>query len=348
MTTGVAATDQTLARIVRDPEWLAHRYDDAGDAVRFVRLARADHAAATFLTDDFLKATDRAIAVPRATVAAMLPGRTPLHFIFHSAFCCSTLLARAFDLPGHAMGLKEPVVLNDIVGWRYRGGGPGARVAQTLDQMLSLLGRPFDPGEAVVVKPSNLVNGLAQAMLTMRPDASALLLYAPLPIYLRSIAKKGLDGRLWVRDLLVKLLKERLIDMGLDGDDYLRLTDLQAAAVGWLAQHALFARLAASFPDRVRTLDSETLLARPAATIAALGTLYRLRLDAATVAAIVGGPAFTSHSKTGSGFDPGARADEYRAAADAHGDEIAKVEVWAAAVAENAGIAMDLPSPLLA
>ena len=47
-----------------------------------------------------------------------------MHFIFHSAFCCSTVLARAFDIPGIAMGLKEPPIYNDIVGWRHRGGGP--------------------------------------------------------------------------------------------------------------------------------------------------------------------------------------------------------------------------------
>jgi hypothetical protein len=101
------------------------------------------------------------------------------------------------------MGLKEPVLLNDLVGWQLRG-STAAQIAPVLDDGLALLARPFAAGEAVVIKPSNLLNGMAPAMLTMRPQSRALLLYAPLRTYLGSVAKKGMTGRLWARDLLVK------------------------------------------------------------------------------------------------------------------------------------------------
>ena len=216
-----------------------------------------------------------------------------------------------------------------------------------LDDALALLARPFAPGEAVVVKPSNIVNGLAPAMLAMRPEARALLLHAPLKTYLGSIAKKGMWGRLWVRELLVKLLKAGLVELGFSNEQYLGLTDLQAGAVGWLAQHALFARLATAHPTRVRTLDSETLVARPAEVMAALAELYALPLDAAAIERIVAGPAFTRHSKFGDEFGGEQRAAEHRAAAEVHAEEIEKVAAWAEAVARNAGAALSLPAPLL-
>lgn len=336
-------TDPAIACIARDPLWFPHRYDPGHDALHFRYLPRAVHRGATFLTDEYLPAGEPTIIRRRDAMAAA-PAPAPLHFIFHSAYCCSTLLARAFDIDGVAMGLKEPVLLNDLVGWQHRG-GTAAQIAPVLDDGLALLARPFGAGEAVVVKPSNVANGLAPAMLAMRPGARALLLHAPLRTYLGSIAKKGMWGRLWVRDLLVKQLREGLHPFGFKPEDYLGQTDLQAGAIGWLAQHALFASMVKQFgPARVRTLDSETLMADPAAAMTALGGLFGIELD---VPAVVAGPAFTRHSKFDTDFGAEARADEHRDAAQVHGEEIDKVAIWAEAVAASAGVPLVLPGALL-
>lgn len=334
------------AAIARDPQWLADRYDPGGDGIWFRPVTRADHGRATFLTDEYLPANPPAVAIGREAALRAGPARAPIHHIFHSAFCCSTLLARAFDVPGVAMGLKEPVILNDLVGWRRRG-GTGAQVARALDGALALLQRPFAPGEALVCKPSNIVNGLADAMLAMRPESRALLLHAPLPVFLGSIARKGMWGRLWVRELLEGLLRDGGMALGMTPQDHLRQTDLQVAAAVWLAQQATFARLAAKYGDRIRTLNSATLTARPAETMAALARLYALPLDDAAVAGIVAGPAFTRHSKFGQDFAAGDREAELRAGAEVHAEEIEKVTVWAEAVAAAADVPMTLPSPLL-
>jgi hypothetical protein len=211
-----------------------------------------------------------------------------------------------------------------------------------------LLARPLSPGETMIIKPSNLANGLARSILAMRGGTNALLLYAPLGVYLRSIAKKEMTGRLWVRDLLVKLLKDGLVDLGFTTEDYLGLTDLQVAAVGWLAQHALFTRLAQEFgPDRVCTLDSETLLAHPTEVMGALSRHYGLGLSRHDIASIVGGPAFTAHSKHAGSFGAQARAAEYAKAGSLHEDELHKVGIWAEAVATAGGLSMTLPCALL-
>jgi hypothetical protein len=201
-------------------------------------------------------------------------------------------------------------------------------------------------GEALVVKPSNVVNALAPAMLAMRPQAGCILLHAPLRAFLGSIAKKGLWGRLWVRDLLMKQLKDGLVELGFTPEDHLLQTDLQVAAVGWLVQHRLFAHLAAQHPGRVRTLDSETLLARPDEALAAVDRLFGIAEDAEKRAAVAA-RVFSRHAKFGTAFDREARAAEQRQAAEAHGDEIDKVVSWAEAVAENAGIGFALPGALL-
>ena len=327
------------------PEWLAHRYDAVEDAVQFVEADRALRRSAPFLTDEYLPSALHPKVMRRGEALAAAPAPAPVHFILHSAYCCSTLLANAYDREGVASSLKEPLFLNDLVGWRHRGAAP-PRVAELIDNGLRLLARPFEPGEAVVVKPSNVVNALAPVMLAMRPEAGCVLLYAPLRAFLGSIAKKGLWGRLWVRDLLVKQLKDGIVDLGFAPEDHLLQTDLQVAAVGWLAQHRLFARLAPEHPGRVRTLDSDSLLARPGEALAAVDRLFRLETDEAGREAMVAS-VFRRHAKFGGAFDREARAAEQAAAREVHGDEIDKVVTWAEAVASSARIDFDLPGALL-
>ncbi|WP_347302770.1 hypothetical protein V5740_12310 [Croceibacterium sp. TMG7-5b_MA50] len=333
------------AERVRDPEWLLHRYDAVGDAFHYVPANRALRESAVFLTDAQLAGAVRAPAPVRRQAALAAAGGqpAPLKLILHSAFCCSTLLARAFEVPGIAHALKEPVVLNDIAGWRRRGGAP-RDVAARLGDALHLLGAALPAGEALVVKPSNAVNALAPAMLALRADARAVLLHAPLPTFLASVASKGLEGRLWVRELYTKLAADGLCDLAVEPTDPLRHSDLQIAALGWLAQHRLFAGLVDRFGSRVRTLDSATLLARPADAVGATAGLFDLAIDAPAIAA---GPAFTRHSKTGTSFGSGERGAVHDNARATHGEEIALVERWAMAVAEANGIPLGLPGALL-
>lgn len=327
------------------PEWLAHRYDETHDAIHMVEVPRAVRRRVPFLVDEHLPGAATPMVLERADVLAAAPAPAPLHFIFHSAYCCSTLLANAFDRPGLASTLKEPQLLADMVGWRQRGGEP-RRIGEVLDQSLTLLARPFETNEAVVVKPSNIVNGLAQAMMNIRPGACAVLLYAPLPVFLASIARKGIDGRLWVRELLSRQLADGYVDLGFSPRDYLLHTDLQAAAVGWLAQKQLFAVMAARWPDRVRTLDSEVLVARPVEALRAAAALFALDLSRNEATAIVG-DVFSRNAKDGSAFASGQRATDRAAGEAVHAEEVEKVTVWADAVARNAGIGHVLGSPLL-
>lgn len=336
-----------FAAIATDPIWLPNRYDESQDAIHFVRLSREAHRAVTFITDDYIAAEAPRLVLRRSDVAPAAGPPAPIHFIFHSAYCCSTVLARAVDIDGVSMGLKEPMILNDMVGWRRRGAEPRA-LAQVLDDVLSLLARPFSPGEKVVVKPSNVLNGIAPALLGARPQSRAVLLHAPLPDFLRSIARKGLWGRRWVRELFIGQLRDGMVDLGLDEQHYLDLTDLQVAAAGWLAQHAVFARLVERFgAERIRTLDSATLTDRPGETMARLSDLFGLGLGEQAVERILAGPAFTSHSKSNAGFSATDRLAEQRDAARIHADEIDKVAVWTEAVAAAAGLSLQLKAPLL-
>jgi hypothetical protein len=334
-----------LASVIRDGRWLAHRYDEVADTIRFRFVDREAHASVTFLTDAELGEGEE-ISFPRAECLAQVRqfDPPPPRFIVHSAFCCSTMLARAFDMKGMSLGIKEPVILNDVAGLQLRGGDP-RQVAAALDVALWLLARPIAAGEAMVIKPSNVFNPLLPAVRAMRPATPVLLLHAPLETYLGSVARKGLDGRLWVRELMWKLIRLGQVHrFGYSEEELFRQSDLQVAALGWLAQQASFAELASEGGEQVRTLDSEILIERSQECMAALGDLFALSFDAEAVAS---GPAFRRHSKHGASFSAEERARERNEGLAAYAAEIGMVLGWSEAVARHCGISVRLPAPLL-
>lgn len=334
----------SLAQAIDDGRWLAHRYDESGDSIQFRLVLREAQRELTFLTD--AEIGDAPLAVyPRADCIAEARKRSlpKPRLIFHSAYCCSTLLARAFDLPGVSFGLKEPQILNDVVGLQLRR-GDARQVAAALDAALLLLARPLGAGEANVIKPSNLVNPLIPLFTAMRPEMTALMLHAPLDTFLGSIARKEIEGRAWVRELMWKLINLGQAErFGFTTEDLYRQTDLQVGALGWLAQQALFAEAAAQNRG-FRTLNSETLIDRPVETLAALAELFELEVDAAKAAA---GPAFRTHSKDRSVYSAEQREQDQSRGKELHAREIAMVVEWAEQVAEHAAVPMTLPAPLL-
>lgn len=335
-----------LKQIMGSAEWLAHRFDATHRAFHFRHVARRRHADIPFLTDQHLGAEANPLVVSATDCAAALADQreAPLHFLFHSAYCASTMLVRLCDKQGAAMGLSEPQLLNDMVGWRRRGAAVADHARMT-DGALRLLARPFAAGEAVVVKPSNVVNPLIPGLLTLRPAARALLLYAPLEDFLLSVARKGLWCRLWCRELLEGYLQEGFVELGFEPRDYFRQSDLQVAAVGWLAQQAGFARASERFGARLASLDSQTLTRAPAASAAAAAA--HLGIAGLDAAALASHPAIRRNSKSGNAFAAGQRDSDLAAAKAAHGEEMAQVAGWAREVAARAGIPMALPRPLI-
>jgi hypothetical protein len=335
---------KSAADIVADPEWLAHRYDEQGDAFQYRRVTRSRHAEVGFATDDYLGKEDNPVVIRREEATRLLGERAPIHFIFHSAYCASTMLVRALDRPGSAMGISEPVILNDMVGWRRRGAEVPMH-ARVMDDALGQLSRPWGAGEAVIVKPSNIYNGLAMGALALRPIANALLLHAPLEEFLLSVARKGMWCRLWARELLEGLLQEGMVDLGFEPRDYLRQTDLQVAGVGWLAQQMQFHRIANHFgAGRIASLDSEALTNDPAASVSKVAAHFGLnKQDPGDYA---NHPAIGRNSKSGASFERGERQLDQERAREVYGDEIEKVAEWIRVVGERRGISLELPFKL--
>ncbi len=327
-------TDASPRDLASDPEWLPHTFGPDGSELTFVRVPRADRDRLMFLSEEHYAGKFAKRTEPVANLDAEAVPGAPLHFIFHTAFCASTLMARALDIPGRATALKEPDVLINLANRLTRSDDLANR--RRLRLVLRLLARPFGPGESVIVKPTNFANRLLLPVMEEMPEARAVLLFSDLPTLLRSLVKRGMWGRIWARRLYRSASAWTTLDPGYDAGELFELTDLQVAGLAWLMQIRHFDQAARRLPDRTMVIDSADFLAGPPATLQRLGGFLGVPIDAAEAGAVAGGPVFSRHSKFAQrDYSVEAREAEHDAAVAAHGEEIDMVIKWVESVAAH-------------
>jgi hypothetical protein len=331
--------DITARAVATDPQWLPHTFGPDGSQLTSVFVPRAKHRELMFLTDDHYLGHYAKTVHPANDVARQIGdvAAAPLHFIFHTAFCCSTLMVKALDIPGRSVGLKEPEILINAANRIARSDDVANR--ERLGLVLRLLARPFGPGETVIVKPSNSANRIILPALEMLPQARAVLMHSDLPTLLRSVAKRGMWGRRWARKVFRNVSAWTSLRFGYGPDELFELTDLQVAGLAWLMQIHHFGEVARRMGSRAIALEGAELIRDPGPVLGRVSALFGLDLDAPTLSAIANGPVFSRHSKFAQrdyGID--AREAEHDAAVAAHGEEIELVVKWVEAVAAHCGI----------
>jgi len=331
-------TMTSIRAVATDPEWIPHTYDLGGLNLTSVHVPRQARSELMFLSDEHFAGKFEKATFPAATVAAeaRAAGRAPIHFIFHTSFCCSTLLANALDVPGASSTLKEPDVLINLANRFIRSDDSANR--ERLSLVLRLLERPWAAGETIVVKPTNFANRLVDRILAERPKARAILLYSDVQTFLRSLLKRGMFGRITGRRLFNQLSGWSPLNFGYGVSEVLEQTDVQIAALAWLMQIHHFDAIARAFGPRVLVLDSTTLLADPAAALHKSSALFGLGLSDEQLATIASGPVFSRHSKfSDRDYDAKAREKDHQAVADAYSEELSMVVQWIEAVAAKVG-----------
>jgi hypothetical protein len=328
------------AALAADPHWLPHAFDPARQSVTFMKLPRTRLAGTAFLADIAREPGYETAELPLAAIAAAAPRPTgPVTFIFHTAFCRSTLLVRALEQPGISTGLSEPGIIASLAGAGQLGQAALAPVA-------AMLARPWGQGEAVFVKPTNHANMLAPALMRALPQARAVLMTNPLPSFLDAVVRKGMMGRRWGRQLYLELMSYAGMDLGMDGREQFLMTDLQATGLAWFLGQRFLAALVQNFGDRVRVLDGDAFGRDPAAVLAATYAFAGHAVSPAQIAAIANGPVFARDAKTGEDYAAKAARDAAATRSSVTADEIAKVGEWVGMIARQAGLSVPLAQTL--
>ncbi|GAB4521691.1 MAG: hypothetical protein Kow00133_08790 [Amphiplicatus sp.] len=343
---------ETLAA---DPRWLPEAYDAARGVVRFARIDRARLSCEPFLDrrmeDSVTARAEASLDVVARALERTAPPPVPA-FIFHTAFCCSTLLARALDAPGACLSLKEPNILLDLanaqrVDERLR--RDPAAFARLFQIVTRLLARLHAAGERVLIKPTNTASTLAQAALAAK--SPCLFLYGDLDEFLISILKKGEEGRVFARQLYNIFALDGVGLAAIPPRQAMGFTDLQVAAVVWRHQIEQFARLLSSPPSgaRLASLDFRRLLANPGTTLKAAARALDLPIADEILEATAAGEIFARNAKfADQTYDAAKREAEEKALRERWRAELDLIARWAGRLHLGTDARLPLPRALAA
>lgn len=188
--------------------------------------------------------------------AGIEPG--PVAWLFHTSFCCSTLLARVLHAPPHQVSLKEPLVLRRLGDMRFE----GVPVEAVLEPATRLLARPWHPGGAVLVKPTHAALNIASDLMASRPGSRAVVLTSTLDDFIVSNIKKTEETQRKIPQLVERAFRATTLHARLPPAAFDPPDILAAAVLQWAAQREVCLDLVdTAGPERVRVLDASELLA---------------------------------------------------------------------------------------
>jgi hypothetical protein len=185
-------------------------------------------------------------------------------FIFHVAFCCSTLLARYLELLPGTFVLKEPFIPTQLAELNRVPWPPGRGLDSTEATRLCvhLMARTFDPHDRVIAKLADQCNAVAGALMASSSARRAVFL----GLELRSFLLAGLktdQRRAWVRRR-AELAAQDVAPSSLADTDPKSLDDAQACAYLWLTHGVLLQKLIAEVGAySVLVVDGESISDTP-------------------------------------------------------------------------------------
>jgi len=343
----VAALTPTSPSILADdPHWWPCRIDTNLGRLGFIRVTQQQLVESPFLDGRHLADQPQAwmdlTKVDLPAMADRLRSRhPPAGFIFHGAFCGSTLLAQALTRPGVALVLKEP----DILRQGLEAPAPGHRAA-VLDLLLALLARRFSPREAVIIKPTNLANGWLHSVIAS--GAPVLLTHPDLSDFLVSILMRGETGRVFARQILARLVADGAPVAAIAPARAMLLTDLQVAALAWRQQMEIFADAADRAPT-VRTLQGKTFALNRLGTLRAASAHFQLHACDDAIAETADAPLFRRNAKSPrESFHPQAHDQRRAAIAETFGEALAETAAWVAGLRLGRELSLPLARGLVA
>jgi hypothetical protein len=345
----VCLGDRDAESCVDDFRWFAENFDLARKSLSFVCTDRQTLAAQPFL--DYRWKTDRLAHREMAldAVLAEFPQNSQpphLNFIWHTSFCCSTLLAKTLDHPGHNLSLCEPQILVPIADLKRGGMFTGNRLSPRVPEIVfRLLAR--SPGGKVLVKPSNFANILiGDAARTTA--GKVLFLYSDLESFLISVAKSGISLLKYARRLFSNIAGDSGRPLPWKPHEIFQMSDLEIAALVWHLQIAEFRRSwSALEPGRATSLNCDAFLADPASVVTKLDAFFDLRLGATHIAHVMEGPLLRHHAKApGQSYDAERRADEKAALRTRLGSDLDRVIDWSYKACSGTPRGMPLPNPV--
>lgn len=297
----------------------------------YLRSPFLDHRIVKKNSDSLILEIDQLIAENPVT----LPGIT--HYVFHSAFCCSTLFSRCLNAVESALVLREPNILMELASiYRFS----GTRMLPSIDnkfldgifELLSgLMARRFDQYGVVVIKPTDAVNNIMAQLLEVNSGNRGLIIYSDVEHFLTAIFKRTERGE-WIK---VRAVELSLDEMKLHGGVKVNPETLNAhqkAALVWVLHMNKFNHLVSSAGGNVKTINNEIFMASPVEVVQKYLDFLGVEIDEEKIE----GPVLEmmkGHSKSSKlSYSNEQREQDYLTARKKYDSEIKESVEWAKSV----------------
>ncbi|MGD8639275.1 MAG: SEC-C domain-containing protein [Gammaproteobacteria bacterium] len=200
----------------------------------------------------------------------------PTSYIFHTAFCGSTLMSQALSAVYDSLPVREPEVLGNLLVYLRSNAEPTDEHPGRIQQVLNLLSRRYVPEQPVVVKANDYANPFMPVLLDHQKAVPVLFMYTPFAEFLAGCLKAD-NRRQWIKQRFQAV--QQFTSQVLSGEEGLQLEDDEfgkMAAVYWSYNVALFLQVQRAAPEQIRSLDFNTMLADPLAAVQCTATLFGL------------------------------------------------------------------------
>jgi hypothetical protein len=334
--------------MLQDPCWFLDDMSTRDGSFSLVKVSEPELSALPFLAQNWDRSHLSKVRLSAETVLTHLgqPDVKPSpNFIWHTGFCCSTLLTRALHMPQGNTTLREPQVLLILAELkRYNYFSNGRLNPRLMAAAFSLLSRPFSPGARVTLKPANVAGFLV-------PDAARLtsgrmlFLYSDCRSFLISVAKRGENGMRFARRGFGIIAGDGNEAFQWPMHEVMELSDLRVAALMWHMQIGEFLRNIPSLPsDRVASLDCDALLADPAGVLGKLDEFLGLGLPEGHVCRTIDTVLRHDAKSPDMPYDAARRRAEYARIAEIWGEDLDEIVAWSYEVCPKTPRGVPLPN----
>ena len=253
-----------IETIENNPDLFPVNIDFSSHLVELVKMSAFWFSESTFLDKNRIQGRCTLVADLdwlRQKIKALNWQYSP--FIFHSAFCGSTLMSRALDLCYGCLPLREPDSLGSLLRYAYTATYKPEKEKDYLLLLMTLLSRRYDAKEPVVIKSNDYTNAYLTTLLAENNDFPVLIMYTKLEEFVAGCLKDDARKQ-WINERYQycdSIIAQRFPDYPLPA-----LTtrhSAEQAAVYWCFNMLLFMEAIDKHPTRIKTLDFSEMLSNP-------------------------------------------------------------------------------------
>lgn len=302
------AARRKLLTIAHSPELFLRDIDPIRDTAVLSPMSEDSYRASLFLDNRIVRADDRDVGMPIASLAKLLaaqraPRRT-IHWLFHVGHCGSSLLARLLGEVDGLLALREPAVVMGLARSARRLDEPDFPISRerwdTLASIaLRLLGRTWREDERAFIKATSHAANLIPQLMRFTGEERALVLYLDLETYLATMLRPETlrELRLYAGDFRLREFRRLAPEQPAAVEDY---SPARLAALTWLLN---VRELSAPLDDpelaaRALAFSFDAYLAEPVRWLGAICEFLERPMTMTSLRNLAHGPLATSHAKS--------------------------------------------------